>query len=194
MQKWPVDQVCHLALFKELSREKSRKEAFLSIEKDLLKLCMEKGMIFSFFHRLPPEILSLYQMDDKTCVEYHTSPDSKVTLVYALDTGLGRALEYKTEPLKNVYEGIFTRPFTMFYGETLHYYFLEECDGQSKKTPERVLSMSKAEGTPFSKYQMLNQILSARKLDKHGEVKKGLKQYLRQEQYVKEMFVITEED
>lgn len=194
MQKWPVDQVCHLALFKELSREKSRKEAFLSIEKDLLKLCMEKGMVFSFFHRLPPEILSLYQMDDKTCVEYHTSPDSKVTLVYALDTGLGRALEYKTEPLKNVYEGIFTRPFTMFYGETLHYYFLEECDGQSKKTPERVLSMSKAEGTPFSKYQMLNQILSARKLDKHGEVKKGLKQYLRQEQYVKEMFVITEED
>jgi len=54
--------------------------------------------------------------------------------------------------------------------------------------------MSKVEGTPFSKYQMINQILSARKLDKHDEVKKALKQYLRQEQYVKEMFVITEED
>ena len=116
------------------------------------------------------------------------------TLVYALDTGLGRKLEYKTEPLKNVYQGIFTKPFTMFYGETLHYYFLEECDGQTKKSPERVLNMSKVEGTPFSKYQMINQILSARKLDKHDEVKKALKQYLRQEQYVKEMFVITEED
>ena len=45
-----------------------------------------------------------------------------------------------------------------------------------------------------SKYQMINQILSARKLDKSEEVKKGLKKYLRQEQYVKEMFVITEED
>lgn len=56
-------------------------------------------------------------------MEYHTSPEAKVTLVYALDTGLGRALEYKTEPLKNVYEGIFTKPFTMFYGEILHYYF-----------------------------------------------------------------------
>ena len=78
-------------------------------------MCMDKEMVFSFFHRLPPKILSLYQMDDKTCVEYHTSPEAKVTLVYALDTGLGRALEYKTEPLKNVYEGIFTKPFTMFY-------------------------------------------------------------------------------
>ena len=122
------------------------------------------------------------------------TPEAKVTLVYALDTGLGRALEYKTEPLKNVYEGIFTKTFTMFYGETLHYYFCEECDGQTKKSPERVLSMSKVEGTPFSKYQMINQILSARKLDKSEEVKKGLKKYLRQEQYVKEMFVITKED
>ena len=120
--------------------------------------------------------------------------DAKVMLVYALDTGLGRGLEYKTEPLKNVYEGIFTKTFTMFYGETLHYYFCEECDGQTKKSPERVLSMSKVEGTPFSKYQMINQILSARKLDKSEEVKKGLKKYLRQEQYVKEMFVITKED
>lgn len=194
MQKWMVNEVCYLALFKELSREKSRKEALLSIEKELLKMCMDKEMVFSFFHRLPPEILSLYQMDDKTCVEYHTSPEAKVTLVYALDTGLGRALEYKTEPLKNVYEGIFTKPFTMFYGETLHYYFSEECNGQTKRTPERVLGMSKVEGTPFSKYQMINQILSARKLDKHHEVKQGLKQYFRQEQYVKEMFVITEED
>ena len=60
------------------------------------------GIFFSTdFHR---KFLSLYQMDDKTCVEYHTSPEAKVTLVYALDTGLGRALEYKTEPLKNVYE------------------------------------------------------------------------------------------
>ena len=155
---------------------------------------MDNQMAFSFFHRLPPELLSLYQMDDKTCVEYHTSPNAKVMLVYALDTGLGKALEYKTEPLKNVYEGIFTKLFTLFYGETLHYYFCEECDGQTKKTPERVLCMSKVEGTPLSKYQMINQILSARKLDKSEEVKKGLKQYLCQEQYVKEMFVITEED
>ena len=30
MQKWMVNEVCYLALFKELSREKSRKEALLS--------------------------------------------------------------------------------------------------------------------------------------------------------------------
>ena len=194
MQKWPVNEVCHLALFKELSRDKGHKEALLSIERDLLKKCVEKGMVFSFFHRLPSDILSVYQLDDKTCVEYHADPEAKVTLVYALDTGLGRKPEYKTEPLRNIYQGIFTKTFTLFYGETLHYYFCEECDGKTKKTPERVLSMSKVEGAPFSKYQMINQILSARKLDKGGEVTARMKEYLRREQYVREMFVITKED
>ena len=37
MQKWPVNQVCHLALFKELSKEKSKKEALLSIEKEFVE-------------------------------------------------------------------------------------------------------------------------------------------------------------
>ena len=48
MQKWMVNEVCYLALFKELSREKSRKEALLSIEKELLKMCMDKEMVIFF--------------------------------------------------------------------------------------------------------------------------------------------------
>ena len=49
-----------------------------------------------------------------------------VTLYYSLDTGLGTVPDYKSEPLKNVYEGIFARAFTLFYGETLRYYFQTE--------------------------------------------------------------------
>ena len=39
MQKWMVNEVCYLALFKELSREKSRKEALLTIEKRASEKC-----------------------------------------------------------------------------------------------------------------------------------------------------------
>ena len=56
------------------------------------------------------------------------------------------------------------------------------------------MTMSRVEGAPGSKYQMVNQILSARRLDKDAEVAAKLKQYLRQEQYVNEMFVIRKED
>ena len=193
MQKWPVNQVCHLALFKELSKEKSKKEALLSIEKDLLKKCVEKEMVFSFFHRLSPELLGPYQLDDKTFVEYHGSPEDSVTLYYSLDTGLGAAPEYKSEPLRNIYEGIFVKTFTLFYGETLRYYFqTEDADGVHK-TEENVLTMNQTDDRASSKYLLINQILCARKLEKEPEVREKLDRYLCQEQYVNEMFVIEKE-
>ena len=154
---------------------------------------MDEKVIFAFFRRLEPQLLSPYQLDDKTYVECHASPEAKVTLVYALDTGLGISREYKTEPMREEYEGIFVKTFTLFYGETLRYYFRIEEKGETKTTGERVLTMDKVEGNPVSKYQMINRILSARRLGKEQEVRSGMKQYLRQEQYVKEMFNINKE-
>ena len=41
---------------------------------------------------------------------------------------------------------------------------------------------------------MINQMLSARRLDKSKEVLSQVKNYLRQEQYVQNMFVIEKEE
>lgn len=191
--RWPVNRICHMALLKALSKEKSAKNRHVEMQRELLGECAKDGMVFAFFRRLSPELLSPYQLDDKTYVEYHTHPEAKVTLFYALDAGLGIEKEYKSEPLKNMYEGIFTKTFTLFYGESLHYYFQVEKDGRIYKTSERVITMNRVDGTPMSKYQLLNQMLSARRLDKEQEVAARLKQYLRQEQYVKEMFTIEKE-
>ena len=138
-------------------------------------------------------IASPEQLDDKTFVEYHTDPAGKVTLYYALDAGLGGELKYQMEPLRNLYEGIFTKTFTLFYGETLHYYFKAELGEKTWQTQERVITMDKVEGIPVSKYQLINQMLSARRLDNSQEVMTQLKKYLRQEQYVKSMFSIEKE-
>ena len=188
---WPVNRVCRLALLKELSKEKNEK--YTEMERMLLEECAKDNMVFGFFRRISPELLSPYQLDDKTFVECHANPEARVTLFYALDTGLGKEREYKSTPVKEVYQGIFTKTFTLFYGESLHYYFQIDFRGDSRKTAERVITMKKVEGTPGSKYQLLNRLLSARRLDKRQEVTEGLKNYLRQEQYVKEMFIIEKE-
>ena len=76
---------------------------------------------------------------------------------------------------------------------TLYYHFTIEKGGKVKETPEREMQMSKVDGLPSSKYQLINQILSARRLEKDQEVQKSMKHFLRQEQYVKEMFGIEKE-
>lgn len=193
IKKWPVNRVCHLALFLGLSREKKQEGQIVEMEQELLKECMRDDMTFAFFRRLSPSLLGPYQLDDKTFVEYHAAPEDEVTLFYAIDTGLGGELKYKREPLRNAYEGICTKTFTLFYGEMLHYYFQVETNGETRKTQERVLNMNGTEGIPVSKYQMINQILSARRLDKEREVLSKLMQYQRQERYVKEMFQIDKD-
>lgn len=192
-RKWPVNKICHMALLKALSKEKSEKSKYEDMKRELLRECAKDGLVFSFFRRLSPELLSPYQLDDKTFVEYHTHPEAKVTLFYALDTGLGIDSGYKSEPLKNMYEGIFTKTFTLFYGETLHYYFKVEYKGRIQKTSERVITMNRVDKTPVSKYQLLNQMLSARRLGREKEAAARMKEYLRKEQYAKEMFIIEKE-
>lgn len=191
--KWPVNQICRLALLMALSKEKNKDQQQMETQKELLAEFAKKGMAFGFFRRFPAELLSPYQLDDKTFVECHAHPGSSVAIYYTLDTGLGIGQEYKCEPMNNVCHGIFTKTFTLFYGETLHYYFVIEKNGQKKKSSERVITMNKIEGTPMSKYQMINQMLSARRLEKQQEVMEKMAQYLRQEQYVKEMFVLEKE-
>lgn len=193
-ENWPVDKICRLTLLKALSREKNPDAQTLQMEETLLGECTAQSMMFSFFRKLPRTLLEPCQLDDKTFVECHADPGAKVTLHYALDTGLGLEKEYRVEPMRNVYEGIFVKTFTLFYGESLHYYFRIEENGKTRKTSERVISMNKVDSTAGSKYQMLNQILCARKLEKDSEVIKKLRQYLRQERYVKEMFVMNVEE
>ena len=192
-KEWPGDRICDLTLLKLLSEEKTADEENLEMEEKILSSCVKEGMLFEFFRNLDQSILRPYQLDDKTFVEYHTSPETLVTLYYSLDTGLGTVPDYKSEPLKNVYEGIFARAFTLFYGETLRYYFQTEDETGVHKTEEKILTMSQSNDQASSKYQLINQILCARKLEKDTEVKEKLAQYLRQEQYVNEMFVIEKE-
>ena len=191
--KWPLNIICRLALLQEISREKDPKPEYVGIAQSILEECAKNHLKFAFFRRLSPELLDQYQLDDKTFVECHAEPGAKVTLFYKLDTGIGGETEYQCEPLKEMYEGIFVRTFTLFYGETLQYYFQIDKDNKTKKTQERLVTMKKIEGTSGSKYQMLNQILSARRLDKVKEVTDSLRDYLRQEQYVKTMFTIDKE-
>ncbi|MCF0132898.1 MAG: hypothetical protein HUJ72_03420 [Blautia sp.] len=193
-EEWPVDRVCHLALFKAISKEKDSKGKYTQLKEDLLKECMEDEMLFAFYRKLPQSILSPYQLDDKTFVECHASPAAKVTIRYALDNGFNKDVKYHTEPMQATYEGIFVKTFTLFYGESLRYSFVIEEKDKTRKTSERVITMNKVDGEANSKYHMLNQMLMARHLDKNNEVASRLQKYIHQENFVKEVFTIEGEE
>ena len=58
-----------------------------------------------------------------------------------------------------------------------------------RKTSERTIRMNKTETGKSSKYHMINRLLASHMLGKDKETVTGLRQYLRQQQYVEQMFV-----
>ena len=78
MRNGRVDFVCSLALLEAYSKEKKnwRKKQLCNAE-EILQKCVKQGMYFAFFGKLPVSVLSPYQLDDKTFVEYHADPVCK---------------------------------------------------------------------------------------------------------------------
>ncbi len=189
---WPLDLVCRLALFAYLSEKRKLDDSQSRQLQELLEECYHQNLTFAFFRKLPRDLLGVYQLDDKVFVECVVSPRAKVTIHYALDTGMGDGREYRQEPLPNLFEGIHGRAFTLFYGESIHYYFTIELDGKVKKTSEKTLTKSMSHQARETKYHMLNEILAARKLGKTEALKEKMTRYLEQEKFVENMFPIEE--
>ena len=87
----------------------------------------------------------------------------------------------------------FARAFTLFMERPCDIISRQKMKPVYTKRKKKILTMNQSNDQASSKYQLINQILCARKLEKDTEVKEKLAQYLRQEQYVNEMFVIEKE-
>ena len=187
---WRLGMICKVALLKAYAERKEWSPLQESQIRQILEECAKHGLRFAFFKQFPADMLTVYQLDDKAIVEYHGSPDARVILNYALDTGLGTELEYQSEPLHNLYQGYFNKTFTLFYGEKLHYYFSVEENGASSVTQEETVTAEVSQGQNQTRYHMINQIISARLQKKNKVARKKIQEYQLQEKYVERLFSI----
>lgn len=176
--------VCALALlrhYSEMGELTSRQEELAA---DLLKKMDERGYRFSFYADLPQRIMQAYQVEDKAFVEEQYGADARVVLHYQLTEQGGGEGEWQSEPMKNMYHGIFVREFQLFYGESLTYYLTVTQNGEVTKTDAYRLSLVDADTEGSTKYRLLNRMLEAVDEDDTQKRDAALKQYLWQDAYV----------
>ena len=73
-------------------------------------------------------------MDDKQFVEVQYPAGARVTIHYRLIRDNDTDESFKSEPMKNMYQGIFVKEFLLFYGETLEYYLTVELPDDTRQT------------------------------------------------------------
>lgn len=68
-------------------------------------------------------------MDDKQFIQVQYPAGARVTIHYRLIRDKDTGENFKSEPMKNMYQGIFVKEFLLFYDEILEYYLTVELPG-----------------------------------------------------------------
>lgn len=181
-----LNDACKLALLKYYAESTKVSERQLAIEDELLAEYTRRNMLFAFYKRLNPDLVLKYHLYDKVFLEYRTNPHSHVVLHYSRDED---GDVFLTEDMLDVYDGIFVKSFTMFFGEAIQYYISEEYGNEVEVTESnRVVNNDVYNKDDESRYNLLNQMLISNTLQEEEDLYQIMKKYAGYEEMTQKVF------
>ncbi len=181
-----LNDTCRLALLKHLSELSEESEAQYRIEDELLSEFTCRNIYFSFYKQLDKRLVLKYHLYDKVFLEYRAKPHKRVVLHYSRDED---GEDFTAEEMTEAYEGIFVKPFIMFFGETVRYYISEEYAGEVEVTESSRISNNDVYGEKDeSRYSLINQMLISNTLYDEDALKQDMVQYAEYEEVTKKVF------
>ena len=183
---YELNDACKLALLRRYAELTNLSEKQLAIEDELLAEYTRRNMNFAFFKRLHPDLVLKYHLYDKVFLEYRTSPHSHVVLSYSRDEDGDNFIK---EDMLDIYDGIFVKTFTMFFGEAIQYYINEEHGSEVGVTESnRIVNNDVYNKNDESRYNLLNQMLISNTLQEEEELYRSMKQYAQLEEITQKVF------
>lgn len=184
-----LPDTCYIAWFKHMTEilpEQFTEEKVRTAQKILNILCRD-DKLFAFYRKFKGILEIPYNAIDKTVIEFRANPDCKVEIHYTYDSD--DAQHYEVEIMKPVAGGIFTRPFTLLYGDKLTYYFTVTGAGQDMTTEK--FSHECGELNPEqseSRYDYINDCLASKELHDMVTLKKMMRNYSVKNYVTKQLF------
>lgn len=185
----PLNDGCKLALLRyytDNSREITERV------KDMIVIFIQeflhKNVYFKFFSEYVDYVPELSAFSSALFIEYRTNPKSRVVLHYILaDADDGDV--YRTEEMRNMYGGIFSKEFMLFFGERLQYYVTEERGGREMLTLSDSVSIEETvnDGTD-SRYNILNAMVVAKTLQDDATLMELMQEYVEQDSFACNVF------
>ncbi|MCR4955380.1 MAG: DUF5717 family protein [Lachnospiraceae bacterium] len=151
------------------------------------------GYRFEFFGQLPKEVTVDFPRNGKVIIEYRTGENATVYIRSKHSDYFNKMQDdYKTEKMEQMYDGIFVKEATLFYGDTLQYYISElQNNRQVIMTSGQVANREIANRSAKSRYDKINALIIAETLGEHRSFEKGLEKYDRELALAKKEFKWT---
>lgn len=184
-----LHEICLLALLRRYAGLPALTEEQKKHTQKLLEKFHYQGMQFAFYKDFDLALTRPFQLQDKSYVEYRAHPEASVTITWYMKGQDGEKTKELSEIMKNVYEGVFVKEFTLFYGETVYFRVQEDFNGAKKETEEQTLAWDDKNSTGDDTcYDLINRLAKAL-ADKDGKTAKNVMQiYLEQECLAEHIF------
>ena len=133
------------------------------------------------FASISPESEELSKL---SIVEYSGQPGSRVMINYFISSENSENYGYTREEMKEVYGGIYTKSFLLFFGETLQYYITEESGGMEELTQSGTASKNDVDSSDLAdRFGLINDISMASTLKDYDTALRLLEEY-KQKEYI----------
>lgn len=170
-------EICKLALLHYYSKCDSLTEKQAKYSSKLMDEFLRQNMYFAFYKGFAGKIPLPYSVADKTYVEHRTSPKAKVTIHYIYEDDIGQK-GYVVEDMKNICEGIYVKPFVLFYGEAIQYYITEVIGAETNVTEStRIVNGAVSPNQTEGRFEAINDIIASYELKDMATMKKLIHSY-----------------
>lgn len=179
-----LNDACKLGLLKYLAGKEALTGTEDAISDRLLMEYTSQKIYFEFYKQFGKRLREKYQLYDKVFIEYITVPGSRVVLHYQMDEG-----GYVEEPMTEMYDGIFVKEITLFFGESINYYMTELNGSMQKVTESNYISNQEVlDPANRGKYARLNEMLFQIKIGDEVPLKQMMRDYYGMKQVTEEVF------
>lgn len=163
----PLLDVCKLAYLKYYADIKdNQNELSRKMINEFMDEMVKADLYLNIFAKYIDKIgHKVNKFSDKTIIEYKTDAGKTVWIHYIIENDSGTSSEYITEEMKAMVGGIYSKPFTLFYGETLLYYITESNGGEELLTESGSIQKSDiSNGITNSRFNIINDLVVSESL------------------------------
>ncbi|MDO4188114.1 MAG: DUF5717 family protein [Lachnospiraceae bacterium] len=187
----PLNDGCKLAILKYYTdNEKEITERIKDMIIEFIQEFLHKNVYFKFFSEYVEIVPELAAFQSALFIEYRTNPKARVVLHYILDDDEDDT--YKTEEMRNMFGGIFSKEFMLFFGERLQYYVTEEVGGREVLTLSDSVSIDETVNDGVdSRYNILNSMVVAKTLRDEATLIDLMEEYAMEDAFTERVFNVV---
>ncbi len=164
----------------------------IALDIELSTELIEEGIYFSYFKEFMEQgVEEINRFTDKTFIEYKTDPGKKVTIHYIVENENSTGGEYITREMPEMYGGVHSMVFVLFFGENLQYYITEEQGGEEQLTESGNITKNDiGSDITTSRFSEINDIVISRTLGDYEALEHLVYEYRRKEYMINKLFTM----